>query len=501
MKKTTLALLTTILLLPFFAAHAQDKGASGRPDESALFGGSTRQTQSPPPPTLDEKGLDTTRLGHNAFSSGEVTDNPLQIGGIFYQRLIASAEQGQSADSSPLSAPLQFDLYLDSRPSDRIRGYVDERILYDTTRNQYGATTSGTNLGSLQSSSSSAGPTSLSATSNQVPNNPQTVLDQAWLKFDIDRTVFVTAGKQHVKWGASRFWNPTDFLSTQRRDPLLPYDLRLGNTMVKLEIPFESKQTNFYAITLFDNPQPASTLGQLGQAFRIETVVAGAEIGLDAVVRGQSPPLFGADISAPLGPCDIYLEASYVKSPTSPNYQLNAGGVTTGADIGTLYSTYYPNTPAVQATAGINYSFAWRDNRQATIGFEYFSNPLGYSNPNVYPILIFLGQYQPFYTGQSYGALYLTAEGPDAEKHTSYTFSVLGNLSDGSFIARIDFSWRFLTYMTFEAYVDNHFGTPGGEFNFTLNTPALTSQTTTTIPPINIPPTVADLGLALRMSF
>jgi hypothetical protein len=311
--------------------------------------------------------------------------------------------------------------------------------------------------------------------------------------------VFVTAGKQHVKWGVSRFFNPTDFLSTMRRDPLLPYDLRLGNTMIKLAMPLERYGANLYAITLIDNPAPASTVGQLGEAIRIEKLVGNAEVGAEALARGGAPPTFGADFSAPAGRFDIYAEAALFGAATGPQYELT-GTPTAGESISSLYTTANPRGPFVQTSGGVKYDFAWMANRQATAGAEYFYNQLGYTKGAIYPILIFTGNYQPFYTGRHYGALYVTGEGPDQFKHTSYTFSTIGNLSDGSFISRVDFSWRFLTYLTFEAYADEHYGTKGGEFNFELHTPALTNGGAP-VPAINVPTTLYDVGLGLRLSF
>ena len=43
------------------------------------------------------------------------------------------------------------------------------------------------------------------------------VVDQLWVRFDVERAAFVTAGRQHVKWGVGHFWNPTDYL--HRRPP------------------------------------------------------------------------------------------------------------------------------------------------------------------------------------------------------------------------------------------------------------------------------------------
>ncbi len=474
-----------IVILLFFANHALAQ--SERPSEESMFGAPEKKSE-----TKEKKQED-------AFLSGAVKDNPLTIGGLLYQRLSGTVEQNVGASNTPISAPLQFDLYLDGRPSDQVRGFVDTRLLYDSTRDQYGNVTSGPNLGSTQYSSGGTAPSGLSTTTTLVPLNPQTVLNETWIKFDLDQTVFVTAGKQHLKWGVSRFWNPTDFLTTQKRDPLLPYDLRLGNTMLKLAVPIEAKKTSFYAITLFDNPQPSSTLGQMGEALRAETVIGNTEIGVDAVYRGNVTPVYGADISSPLGPFDIYAESSYITAPPNPLYQIPGGTLNSSSDLSTQFTSTPLSNQLFQVSGGINYSFAWTDNRQATFGVEYFYNQLGYTNSNAYPVLLLLGQYQPFYLGRNYAGVYLTAEGPDKDKHTSYTFSTLGNLSDNSFISRIDFSWRFLTYLTFEAFVDGHYGTPGGEFYFSMNTPAVTYQGSS-IPAVNVPLAVADVGLALRLA-
>jgi hypothetical protein len=153
----------------------------------------------------------------------------------------------------------------------------------------------------------------------------------------------------------------------------------------------------------------------------------------------------------------------------------------------------------VQVSGGANYSFGWKENRLATLGAEYFFNRLGYTNSLYYPVLIFNNAFTPFYTGRHYAAIYLTAEGPDELKHTSYTFSNLGNLSDMSFISRVDFSWRVLTYLTFEAYADVHYGNQGGEFRFSINTPSF-GFNGVVLPPIYVPPPTYDLGVGLRIA-
>ena len=327
------------------------------------------------------------------------------------------------------------------------------------------------------------------------------VLDQAWLKFDIDHAVFVTAGKQHLKWGASHTWNPTDFLTPQKLDPLQPYDLRLGANMLKFEAPFSAAKTNLYAVALFDNPAPASSLGQVGGAFRAETTaIGGAEIGLDAVTRAGLNPDYGADISMPLGPFDAYAEAAMLSGDSFSTDERSAAQVVSGSTLTSLYTVDGFPGPALQASAGLSYDFAWEPNRQATLGAEYFYNELGSDSAALYPILIYQGKYQPFYMGRHYASLYVTAEGPDEAKDTSYSFSTIANISDGSYVSRLDFSWLLLDYLTFGAYGDLHYGTQGGEFNFALNTPQL-SNGSSTIPPVNLAATPFDLGLSLRIAY
>ena len=162
-------------------------------------------------------------------------------------------------------------------------------------------------------------------------------------------------------------------------------------------------------------------------------------------------------------------------------------------ELASAFTSVPISGPSVQVSCGASHDFAWKEDRQATIGLEYFYNQVGYDNSAPYPALIFTGAYQPFYTGRNYAAIYLNAEGPDALKHTSYTFSTLANLSDKSFISRADLSWRILTYLTLDSYVDGHYGTPGGEFNFALSTPQLVNGTTQ-ISAINVPVTFIDVG-------
>jgi hypothetical protein len=469
-----------------------------RPNEDSMFGGSEGQTppgatptepsstnaSAPPaqPPAVEQSGREETRdeqalsgtQSQEAFGSEEHVDDPLKIGGQFYLRAIAQGSQGVSFGDTTFSAPTLVDGYFDARPTDRLRGMVVGRLSFDPTLP--GQTT--TFLGTNPNDGSNAAP-------GATRSNPRVLLDQAWLRFDIDHTVFVTAGKQHVKWGTSRFWNPTDFLSPQRRDPLAVFDARTGASMLKLHVPWEAKGWNFYGIAMLDNAGPASTLGRIGGAARAEVVLGEAELGASAVLQRGRKPRFGLDLSSALGPIDVYAEAALKKGSDTPLYRLPEGvsfqeliEQAQGLEIRTLedlkqlpIESYFPDGLTPQVSGGANYTFAYSENENATVGVEYFYNSTGYNTAIAYPYLIAQGAYQPFYVGQHYAGLYGVLVGPGSWDKTSFILSTLGNLSDRSFTTRLDVLHRALSYLSVELYAAANYGTKGGEFRFALDYP------------------------------
>ncbi len=496
---------------------------SSRPDEDSLFGGPSESTapsgatpqeptsvnpSAPPaqPPAVEQSGREEIRdeqalsgtTTREAFGSEEHVDDPLKIGGQFYMRAIAQGNQGVSFGSTTFTAPTLVDGYFDARPTDRLRGMVVGRLSFDPTRPAQTTNFLGLNPGD--------GSTGTPGTSR---SNPSVLLDQAWLRFDIERTVFVTAGKQHVKWGSSRFWNPTDFLSPQRRDPLAVFDARTGASMLKLHVPWEAKGWNFYGIAMLDNAGPASTLGRIGGAARAEVVLGEAEMGISAVLQRSRKPRFGFDISSALGPLDVYAEAALKKGTDTPQYRLPEGltfeelleqaqelEINTLEDLKKLpVEAYFPDGLTPQISGGANYTFAYTENDNAIVGVEYFYNSTGYTTPFAYPYLIAQGAFQPFYVARHYAGLYGVLVGPGSWDKTTFILSTLGNLSDLSFTTRLDMSHRALSYLTVEAYTAVNYGTKGGEFRFALDRPPFQIDGRPLVPA----PTI-QMGVGLRIN-
>ena len=481
-------------------AQSEAADTPRRPSEEAIFG-SEPQPPSPAKETrqepTDEESQRLTPGIRDRFADQEVVDNPLDIGGLFYQRLAATNREGSMFKDTTLSAPTLVDAYLDARPNDRLRAMVLARLQYDPTLGAAAANPLLPRAAPNDATSTGSTTSALFSLFGQPRENPSVVLDQLWLRFDVLRTVFVTAGKQHVKWGAGRFWTPTDFLHPARRDALALFDVRTGANMVKFHVPVEKTGSNFYAIALFDNFGTADALGKVGGAFRAESAVGKAELGVDAVLQRGQRPRYGFDLSSAVGPFDVYGEVA-LKAGPYPRWIRTQGppsllGTPTYSIVRELQGV-----STLAATGAINWTFAYAENDTATLGVEYFHNAAGYDNPAVYPWLLFSGEFQPFYVGRQYAGAYFLLPGPGSWDKTNFILSTLGNLADRSLVSRLDFTVRVLTHLTVEANASVFYGSKEGEFRLGLDVPASVVNGIP-IPALSIPAQWLQFGLGLRM--
>ena len=441
----------------------------------------------------------------------------LKLGGLAYLRALTSWTQDVPPSDWVFDAPSLLDVYLDARPNDRVRAFVLGRLHYDPA----GAGTQSYVLG-------------LPATYTTSGATTRAVLDQLWINFDAGRTVFFTVGKQHVKWGTGRFWNPTDYLHPIRRDPLSQFDVRAGVNMVKAHLPWEKRGWNLYAIALLDDLsgglQPdgtvttVSTLGQVGYGGRAEVVFGNVELAVDGMAQQGHEPRFGVDGSFPLWDFDLHFEVALRRGRDLPRWEEVPG--TSAADP--LMSRYRVKefeglTPA--AVLGLEWTWKYSDQDTLTLGGEYSYDASGYASADIYPFLLattYLPAFRPlladlvipdqrpaftpFYLARQYLGLYALLPAPGAWNDTTFTLSVLASLTDGSGVVRLDHSVMLNTYLRVETFVAGHVGHVGGEFRFGATVPP---QYLGTAPPpgsgqvytpvITIHPPVLDLGVALRV--
>lgn len=473
--------------------------------------------------------------GAGRFSNEVAPADPLKIGGQFYWRAMSTAKQDQKIQNWAVSAPALLDVFMDARPNERVRAFVLGRMFYDPTLPPSGsATSSVAGVGSVSAQTNDF----LGSTLGQQTRGPTVLLDQLWLRADILHTIFVTAGKQHVRWGTARFWTPTDYLHMVPRNPLLPFDSRTGTTMLKLHLPWEERGWNFYAYAIPEGVDATPTTGDVAAAARAEVVLGTMEVGLGAFTQRYSKPKFAGDVSFGLWDLDFYGEAALrnaadVDRVGFRNVQFTPDQVPNGApptyttnDTSPPLTVDPSNFPSVvdaffpvhrgsgwkpQVTGGVSYTRRYNDNDTFTVGGEYFYNALGYDDPRVYPGVLFLPHAVPlanpatfFYLGRHYLAVYATAPAPFSWDLHTFSLSNLVNLSDKSGITRLDYSLVALTHLRFEAYGAVHWGQRNGEFRFGLDGSALSN---TGIPAVDnlaqaltFPPAVFDVGVGLRVA-
>ncbi len=423
--------LVSVLLLQGIA-FADPPAKEDKSREDDLFGD---EPAAPPAGLAPAQAATESDLG-DARMTGPARENTellsrdrTQIGGFFYTRNGATLGQGSETSDIGLSQTTLFDTYFDSRLNDRVRAYARARIIYNP----------------LADVPASAG---ASALGFGVPGEEvRYVVDQLWLKFDLLHRVFVTVGRQHVRWGATRVWNPVDVINPTKYNPLLFFDDRTGVPMVKLHVPFNNEKWNAYLLVLNDN---ATTIDRLGAAARVETVFGQAEFGLSGKVQKGGDPKLGLDLSAGLGDIDLT------------------------AELGSVFPS--SGDPTWLASAGLSYTYAYRDDDSLTMAVEYFHNPEGftfdqvkakydaaaadylfrsYLNPKAQLVLPAL---TPFYTGRDYAALVATVISPGNWSDTSITLLALSNLTDQSGLGRLSVSSLFLTDLTVEAFVTASWG-------------------------------------------
>ncbi|HET9240427.1 MAG TPA: hypothetical protein VFO10_24395 [Oligoflexus sp.] len=420
MKKLVLVLAAG--LLPELV-HAQDQR-----DED-IFGEGAKPTQAP----TDEKKDAGTPPPSTLDRQAKALMDTMQIGGRLEVRSTSSQAERQTFQEGSFTPSKTADIYFDTRPSEEIRVFLRTRLSEQET----------------VIPNTSTGETTRVTTLRQD-------IDELWFKWDLARSVFVTYGKQHLKWGSGQIWNPTDFTAREVKDPFDLFDRRLGQNLLKIHIPNEKMGFNYYAVVQFDD---AERNDDLGLALRGEFAFLGTgELALTAQARRNAPQRLGVDVSSALGPIDVNVEAALTKRQKRTFFR---DGVLEDEQI--VLPTPYQDEDKTfkQVASGIRYAVKYSDDDSIYFGAEYFYNELGYEErfPELYSF--FLRESPYLYSGRRYVSGYVRLPNPGDWNKTSFYLTGLGNLSDKTSIARLTGTWLVANYATFEAWAQRCFGEYG----------------------------------------
>lgn len=432
----------------------EPRSTAPRDREGAMFGGS-----------------EDLRTDREVAGVLDEADDKLAVGGLAYLRFNYTMLDEGDPEDFDLRTPNILDVYLDARPSDRVRAYARGRLSFDPTID---GPVAEARLAASGFASLAGGGVS-GTTSNAGNQATSVILDQLWLKTDIERAVFITLGRQRIKWGSGRTWNPTDFLNQDVRSPLDIFDVRTGRSMLKVHVPVEKYGWNFYGIaTLDDTPTPEN----VGGAVRAEIVLGSAELALSSAFKKDTPRRLGIDLSAGLplerivSPCgsDVHAELALLGKVTRPFFRGSLVLPPGELSFPEQYSRKDDWIP--QLVVGADVTCNYGDQDSVTFGFEYFFNDAGTADESIYPVLAQAGAFTPFYLGRHYASVFVLLAAPGSWNDTSFILSGLSNLSDGSMIARLDYQVRLLRYLSANAYGMVHAGSEG-ELRFGLELPPL----------------------------
>ncbi|RJS23165.1 hypothetical protein DRW03_12660 [Corallococcus sp. H22C18031201] len=365
--------------------------------------------------------------GDSAWTQRMPTKPALALGGALYQRAEVVGVRSDGATSFEPSFPTLVDLYLDATASQRVRGYMLGRLGFDPLDTRH--------------------------------TRPDVLLGQLWLKFDVARTLYVTAGRQEVRWGSSQVWRPTDFLQAPNPDPLSNLDLRTGVDMVKLSLPWESMAAN---LALIGTAEMTGTTDEdravrYGGAVRAEMAVGPGELIATAAFREQRRPRYGLDLSVGAGIFDFNAEVALVRDSPTRLWQRTAEGFVERELDG----------PKLLTSAGVSAQLVFADVYRAILRVEGFSNPLGYDDRAYLPWLNAQGDYQSLYFGRYYAMGQINIARRSRTTPT-VIFTTLANLQDVSFMSRLDFqaSPFDVLEIAVRAFVEVPYGAKGSEFRF-----------------------------------
>lgn len=348
----------------------------------------------------------------------------LSLGGIYFQRaeLYGTREALGTTRLQP-TIPSLVDLYLDARPSKSVRSFVRGRLLFDPLNPDF--------------------------------SEPQILLDQLWLQFTLADRVFITAGRQQIKWGTSKVWNPVDFLRKPNPLPLDVFDLRTGVDMIKVNVPFESLASNLWLIATADLNGPDSQPIRYGGAARAEVVLGPGELALTGVFQQGRRPRYGLDWSMGVGIFDVNAEVALLRDNSVQRWERTADGFTRQPFGG----------PKLQASAGMMTQFRIADIYRFQFRLEGFYNQAGYDEQALLTWVRSTGDFQPLYFGRYYGMAQLLINRRSAFE-PMLGFTVLGNVGDGSYLGRVDVAVLPVREVYVSTFFEAPFGTRGGEFRF-----------------------------------
>jgi hypothetical protein len=257
---------------------------------------------------------------------------------------------------------------------------------------------------------------------------------------------------------------------------------------------------NLYAFALLDG---GFSEERIGGALRAEVAWQQLQIAASFAARGRGPTQLGLDVSAGVGPVDLFAEVA-----------LEHGLVRTFWEGSFTFDPLELPEPVdqsdrwfLQAAGGAELSISYTDRDVVQLGAEYFYNQTGYPNGDLHLWLLARDafgasregpEFIPFRLGRHYAAAFILLPSPGDLEDMTFRILGIGNLSDRSFLARLDWFATVFSFVRINLFTSVHFGRIG-ELRLEIDIPP------TDLSPIledgfYVPPPRLNAGIEVRVS-
>ena len=290
---------------------------------------------------------------------------------------------------------------------------------------------------------------------------------------NILRKIFFRIGKQNLKWGRGYFWNPTDLISTSRKDFNDVDARREGTYGMKTQIPFGTKLNLYSFIDTTDAEKSEDT----AFAGKVEFIIFdNTEVSFSGWNKAEYEPVYGFDFSTNVFDTQWRGEVSYTKGGNQ-HYLVEKNGQ--------WVDDYDADETIIKTSFGFTKRFDVGDvNDRLGLTGEFLVNPKGYEEnmlerrpltlPNGMVIQgmtlreLFLSQYyEPYYYGKYYAAFFVSYSHLLNTSDLSASLNSIANVSDGSSITTVNLNYEMTFDTRLSASVTSYNGAEAREFTLT----------------------------------
>jgi hypothetical protein len=353
-----------------------------------------------------EKGF-ANKTGIQALDQQRMDEDKLKLGGFIRQEY-RHYQLSQNGVNELFQCPSTLGLYFDANFNNSVRALFRGHFINDAAIDE-------------------TLPSSVSLLGQNNRNTSQ--LEEMKLQFQSANQLFYTLGVQKIKWGSGKFWNPSDFLNSEKRNLLRNEDERQGLNLIKLHLPYD--RSNFYMLANFEN---ANDTKSVGGALRAEFAFNAAEFSFTHYSRKNSPSLNGFDASFALGEFDIIFEGA---TSSSSNKEV--------------------------AVAGISWDWQYSENNYLNLSLEGIWNEAGVSDASSYLALLQGGQFTPFNVAKAYQLLSIYIPKPGKLINSNLQFLAIRNQMDKSIYNRLIYFWTGIRDITLSGSISTRQGNKDSE--------------------------------------